>query len=395
MMAAVGDDLPHDSPHDDRRLPARVVGVFAHPDDEIFCAGGTMAKWAAAGTDIVVVSATRGEAGQIRDATTAVRRTLAQVREAELRRACATLGVRRVDVLDYHDGTLRDIDAAELAARVESILTEVDPEVVVTFGEDGAYGHPDHIAIGDATAAAVGNIWRASRTSGTAKPELWRSHFPRSGLSLAERLAAWLVEMQDRFGGSTDYARALTLFAEESTTMRFASDDVRIEWYPPGSLIVEQGEPATSLCLILSGSVEVIDDAEGTPRLLRTMGEGQFFGELGVAGGRPRSASVVAVGSVTCLVLSPTRPTRYGGRGGDAVQFERLPAAASADDPAAPGVFRIDVSAHVGTKLAALAAHRSQYPIDIDAFPRSMLDEMYGSEYFVRVHPDAAGTATI
>ncbi|MCU1361418.1 MAG: LmbE family protein [Ilumatobacteraceae bacterium] len=342
-----------------------------------------MATWAADGAEIVLVCATRGEAGQIRDATVAVRRTLGQVREAELRKACACLGVHRVIMFDYIDGTLHDVQPSELAGRVEAVLREVDPDVVITFGEDGAYGHPDHIAIGDATAQAVDGI-RAGRAA-TDQPGLlfYRSHFPANRLSLAERLAAWLIEMESRFDGSIDYGQALTLFAEESTTMRFASDDVRIEWFPRGSLIVEQGELGSSLYLILSGSVVVVDDADGDPHPLRTMREGQFFGELGVAGHGPRSASVIAIGNVTCLVLSPAKPTKYAGRGGDAVQFDDdADDAPLIDEIAAGDVVRIDVSARLDQKLAALASHRSQYPIDVDAFPRSMLNEMYGTEYF-------------
>jgi hypothetical protein len=206
-------------------------------------------------------------------------------------------------------------------------------------------------------------------------------------LSLAERLADWLVSMEGRFDGSSDYGRALTLFAEESTTMRFASDDVRVIWYPPGSLIVEQGEPATSLALILSGSVEVIEEDNGTPRLLRRLGEGQFFGELGVAGHHPRTASVVAIGNVTCLVLSPTKRTKYEGRGGGARHAASVAAVDAGVDSMAETI-RVDVTAYVETKLAALTAHRSQYPLDIDTFPRSMLDEMYGAEYFVPTTAD-------
>ena len=166
--------------------------------------------------------------------------------------------------------------------------------------------------------------------------------------------------------------------------MRFASDDVRIVWYPPGSLIVEQGESATNLSLILSGSVEVVDEADGTRRLLSTLNEGQFFGELGVARRHPRSASVIAIGNVTCLTLSPTKPTKYEGRGGGAQQFAVVEGEA-VTEASAPGdvTVRIDVSAYVDSKLAALASHRSQYPIEVDAFPRSMLEEMYGAEYFV------------
>jgi LmbE family N-acetylglucosaminyl deacetylase len=66
----------------------RILGVFAHPDHEVFVAGGTLAKYAAAGAEIMVVSATKGQAGQIRDASIATRRTLSAVREQELHRSC-------------------------------------------------------------------------------------------------------------------------------------------------------------------------------------------------------------------------------------------------------------------------------------------------------------------
>ena len=363
--------------------PQRIVGVFAHPDDEVFCAGGTIAKWCAEGSQAIVISATRGEAGQIRDSAIATRRTLGEVRAAELEQACGHLGAGRTIVLDHADGRLADVPIQQLTDEVEALLTELAPDVVITFGEDGAYGHPDHVAIGNATAAAVERL-RSRKPGG---PALLRSHFPMRQMSLAERLAEWLVSMDGRFDGTHTYGRALTLFAEESTTMRFASDDVRIEWYPHGSMIVEEGEPATSLCLILSGSVDVFEDRDGTPEFMRQLGEGQYFGELGITRKQPRSASVVAAGNVTCLVLSPGRRTKYQGRGDGA--NEVLSMSAGTPDPIDDhtlgddsGLVTIDVSDYVDVKVAALAAHRSQYPIERDAFPRSMLVEMYGHELF-------------
>jgi LmbE family N-acetylglucosaminyl deacetylase len=364
--------------------PERVVGVFAHPDDETLCAGGVMAKWAAEGAEVVVVSATRGEAGQIRDATTAVRRTLGRVREEELRKACAILGVQDVAILGYRDGMLQDVPSEELSSHVESVLTEVNPDVVLTFGEDGAYGHPDHLAIGAATTSAVANIERTTNQSSQTTPQLWRSHFPTRNVSLAQRLAVWLVEMKGRFDGSTDYGRALTLFATESTTMRFATDDVVVTWFPPGSLIVEQGEPATSLCLILSGSVDVVREEKGISQRVGSLGEGQFFGELGVAHGHPRMASVIATNNVTCLVLSPGKPSKWAGRGDQAGQSAAAGIPLDVESEVEQsGALRIDVAAYVHKKLTALAAHRSQYPIDVDAFPASMLVQMFGAEYFL------------
>src|SRR5215217_8426567 len=100
--------------------PPRILGVFAHPDDESFCAGGTLAKYAASGAEIMVVSATRGDAGQIRDARAATRRTLGAVRERELELACERLGIQQAVCLDYGDGTLKDVESEILTRDVRS-----------------------------------------------------------------------------------------------------------------------------------------------------------------------------------------------------------------------------------------------------------------------------------
>jgi LmbE family N-acetylglucosaminyl deacetylase len=109
----------------------RLLGVFAHPDDEVFCAGGTMARAAEAGAEVMIVSATRGERGQIRDASVATRRTLGTVREGELCAAAAELGVQRVQVLAYADGTLQQHRSSLGAAITDtcgsSIRTRLSP----------------------------------------------------------------------------------------------------------------------------------------------------------------------------------------------------------------------------------------------------------------------------
>ena len=140
------------------RLPIqhskRILGVFAHPDDESFCAGGTFAKYVATGAEVMVVSETRGEAGQIRMPSVATRRTLGAVREQELLLACQRLGIQHARCLEHRDGTLKDVDQEVLTRQVTEIIRTFRPDVVITFGPDGGYGHPDHIAIGAATTAA-------------------------------------------------------------------------------------------------------------------------------------------------------------------------------------------------------------------------------------------------
>jgi LmbE family N-acetylglucosaminyl deacetylase len=365
----------------------RLLGVFAHPDDETFCAGGTLARYVDEGCEAMVVSATRGEAGQIRDATRATRRTLGAVREKELEAACAALGVSHVRCLDYRDGTLADADGEELRAAVLGLIADFSPDVVITFGDDGAYGHPDHTAISQ---VATDAFLRATAELDRPPARLYHSHFPRSRLLLVDRLARWLVELGARFKGSDDFGQALSLFAEETTTMRYANDFIDVSWFPPGVTIVEQGEPPNSLYLVLSGKVDVVQEAtDGSQQWLARLGAGEFFGELAIARGGVRSANVVAVDAVTCLVLSPTAPTAFAGRGADA----RYLGSANSETGGEPvgaattATTAIDVSAYVDRKVSALAAHRTQFPIDHGMFPEPMLRDMFGTEYFVRVHP--------
>ncbi len=361
----------------------RLLGVFAHPDDETFCAGGTLAAYTERGAEAMVLSATRGQAGQIRDAAQATRRTLAQVREQELRAACAALGVEHVACLDYTDGTLEDQED-RLRAEVLRLIQRFRPDVVVTFGDDGAYGHPDHVAISRVTTDA---FLDAVARPDLASARLYHSHFPRSRLLMGERLSKWLVEMNARFKGTGDFAQALSLFAQESTTMGYANDFVEVSWFPPRFTIVEQGEPASCLYLILSGEADVVQEQEdGTLHQLSRLGPGEFFGELGVAYGTVRSASVIAVDAVTCLVLSPSAPTPFAGRGSDA-RLTGVPLDTTGGDVGATATTVIDVSRQVTRKVAAIAAHRTQFPIDPGMFPASMLQEMFGTEYFVRIHP--------
>jgi LmbE family N-acetylglucosaminyl deacetylase len=377
--------------------PPRILGVFAHPDDESFCAGGTLAKYAEAGAEIMVVSATRGDAGQIRDARAATRRTLGQVRERELRLACERLGIQHTVCLDYGDGTLKDVAPQALTRDVTRIVREFKPDSVITFGPDGGYGHPDHIAIGAATTAAcalAGNtaafpeqieIGLAPHTPAA----LYHSHFPRSRMLLHERLVQWLVAQDQRFRGSFDFVQALLLLTQETSALGYTSDHVDVQWYPAGFYIVEQGEPANRLYLILSGVAEVVrEEADGVLHAVAPLGPGAFFGEEGLAHGRPRNAHVVARGSVTCLVFAPGEPTAFAGRGATASQdLDTAAADADAEALRCDVTTAIDVSAYVDRKIAAIAAHRTQYPIDPTMLPLAMLQEMMGCEYFVRVAP--------
>ena len=125
-----------------------LLAVFAHPDDEAFRAGGTLALLARRGVRVQLLTATRGEAGSCGDPPLCAPEELPAVREAELCCACAALGVAPPRLLDYRDGALAAVDAEELTAAILQVVQEVRPQVMLTFGPDGLSGHPDHVAIG-------------------------------------------------------------------------------------------------------------------------------------------------------------------------------------------------------------------------------------------------------
>jgi LmbE family N-acetylglucosaminyl deacetylase len=138
----------------------KLMAVLAHPDDESLGVGGTLAKYASEGVDVHLLTATRGDAGRYRglrpgDPQHPGPGALAAIREAELRAAAAVLGIRDVSVLDFQDRYLDGADPREAVTSIAVHLRRVRPDVVVTFGPDGAYGHPDHIAISQFTTTAV------------------------------------------------------------------------------------------------------------------------------------------------------------------------------------------------------------------------------------------------
>ena len=141
-------------------MPLRLLAVLAHPDDESLGVGGTLAKYAAEGVETFLLTATRGDAGRYGehrpgDHGHPGRAALAAIREQELRAAASVLGVKEVALLDYFDQHLDAADAAQVTGDIVEHVRRIRPQVVITFGPDGAYGHPDHIAICQLTTAAV------------------------------------------------------------------------------------------------------------------------------------------------------------------------------------------------------------------------------------------------
>lgn len=144
----------------------RLLGVFAHPDDETFGSGSVLAEYAHEGADVMVVCTTRGEVGEIAPGSGATRETLGDVREEELRRATEALGVKGVIALGYRDSGMAGSEdnrhprafinapEEEVVSRLVEIMRRFRPHVVVTMDEGGGYGHPDHIKASEWTTKA-------------------------------------------------------------------------------------------------------------------------------------------------------------------------------------------------------------------------------------------------
>ncbi len=180
----------------------RLLAVLAHPDDETFLCGGTLARYASEGSRVSLICATRGEAGEISDPSLARPENLGEVREGELRAACRALGIRDITILGYRDSGMegaegndhpqafRRADMDEIVGHVVRIVRRTRPQVLLTFDPNGGYGHPDHITVHTAaveafSAAANPNRYPEQIIRGLQphRPErLYYSVFPRSAV---------------------------------------------------------------------------------------------------------------------------------------------------------------------------------------------------------------------
>jgi N-acetyl-1-D-myo-inositol-2-amino-2-deoxy-alpha-D-glucopyranoside deacetylase len=168
---------------------ATLLLVHAHPDDESISTGGAMMKAKAHGHRVVLITATRGEVGEIYNMDEAASRPrLGEIRTHELEKAAEILGVDRLEFLGYRDSGMvdtadnkdpRSFHQAKLedaAAKLAVFIREERPAVVLTYAEDGVYGHPDHIKAHHVTNAALDLVER----DGTAVKKVYYTAIPRS-----------------------------------------------------------------------------------------------------------------------------------------------------------------------------------------------------------------------
>ena len=134
----------------------KLMAIVAHPDDESLGLGGTLAKYAAEGVEVSVLMATKGERGRFGTAAKSPGLDIVgKTRADELLKACAVLGVKHVRFLGYIDGDLDQAPAESIIEEIALHIRDLQPQIVLSFGPEGAYGHPDHIAISQFTTAAI------------------------------------------------------------------------------------------------------------------------------------------------------------------------------------------------------------------------------------------------
>jgi LmbE family N-acetylglucosaminyl deacetylase len=223
-------------------MPQTLLTIFAHPDDEAFGCGGTMAKYAAEGARVVLVCATRGEEGEISSPELATPENLGEVRERELRCAADALGIADVVFLDYRDSGMAGTpendnplafvqQPADLVVQqITRIIRAERPDAIVTFEPFGGYGHPDHRAIHHHATAAIsaaaaptyhpelGEPWRTPRLLWSVIPQstfqAMRDALAQSGADtsdfdqMADRMIGWPDDQVDLTMQVGDYADA-------------------------------------------------------------------------------------------------------------------------------------------------------------------------------------------
>ena len=136
--------------------PLRLLAIFAHPDDESMGMGGTLAKYSAQGVETHYICATRGERGWFGpEQQNPGPEALGLIRTRELENAAKELGITGLYFLDYIDGDVDQANHIDAIGKIVSHVRRIKPQVIVTFPPDGNYGHPDHIAVGQFTSAAI------------------------------------------------------------------------------------------------------------------------------------------------------------------------------------------------------------------------------------------------
>ena len=234
----------------------KLLAIFAHPDDEAIMMGGTMAHYARRGVSVNLLCATRGEWGTISDDRLATRENLGEVRTKELRDACEILGANLLGFLDCPDGNINNTDWREIEEKIVRAIRALRPQVVVTFGLDGLYGHPDHIAVSMLTSdafksAADKNCFRHQIKEGLEPfqaSKLYYAQYPDFLMSqlfssvLANHDAAHLWGFQPETFGVSAYDITTLLNVEETLPLKMKAIKAHQTQFAPDNIFSLVGD---------------------------------------------------------------------------------------------------------------------------------------------------------
>jgi N-acetyl-1-D-myo-inositol-2-amino-2-deoxy-alpha-D-glucopyranoside deacetylase/mycothiol S-conjugate amidase len=194
--------------------------IGAHPDDETFGVGGTLAFYAAAGVKVYYVCATRGESGMNNLNQLGEFKSLGELRSNELNRAAKTLGLAGVVHLGYRDSGMPGTDdnkhpealavvpQDEVSEHIVKVIRNLQPDVVITHDPIGGYRHPDHVAIHNATVKAfeiAGDPTKYPEAGSAFQPQKLYFHvLPRKLLKIAVKLMPFFGQDPRHFGQNKD-----------------------------------------------------------------------------------------------------------------------------------------------------------------------------------------------
>ncbi len=218
--------------------PERLLGVWAHPDDEAYLSAGLMARTIKAGGQVTLLTLTDGEEGfSADDPRPATER--AEHRRKELLAAMSTIGVTDVRFLGIPDGALAQSEPTSVIDAIKAVIDEIDPTVTVTFGPDGVTGHSDHIANSSLVTRAWnedrhGELWYAAKT--TEWLDAWRDLHDEFGVWMTEEptgVSSDEIEFVVDMGGSELDQKRSVLAEHRSQTEGLAAafgEDRYLRW---------------------------------------------------------------------------------------------------------------------------------------------------------------------
>ena len=238
-----------------------LLSVLAHPDDESFGMGGTLALYADKGVEVHLICATRGEVGEVGPEHLKGFQSIGDLRESELKCAACHLGLNKVHFLDYRDSgmtgssennnpkALCKARTEEVALKIANIIREIKPQVVLTFDPVGGYYHPDHIAIHKATVEGfylAGNPEYLSSLPPYMPDKLFYHTIPKQFIRIALRLIRLAGKDPSKWGENKDID--LTLIAENDFPIH-----AQINYRS-----VEKQKQAASFCHASQGGVGLV-----------------------------------------------------------------------------------------------------------------------------------------